>query len=132
MRFKRERIDTQNDWNQVLISISFLLVEATTPAPAHSEEKPVARSGSPLGRRITQIFRGFSSKKKVPTVSSTEEAAKKEENVAATTETAEEPAAATAAATEEEHVAAPVEEHEEKNVAPVIAPAQTPVVQATV
>lgn len=42
----------------------------------------MSRPGSPLGRRITQMFRGFSSKKKVPTVE------KEEEDVATTVEPA--------------------------------------------
>ncbi|KAI7894543.1 uncharacterized protein EV154DRAFT_498142 [Mucor mucedo] len=58
---------------------------AAVEAPVQPEEKPVSRPGSPLGRRITQMFRGFSSKKKVPTV----EDVKKEEEIA------EEPTAAT-------------------------------------
>jgi CO dehydrogenase/acetyl-CoA synthase beta subunit len=96
-----------------LIDFINLIVEPTTePAavttPAQPEEK---RAGSPLGRRITQMFRGFSHKKKAPATEEKKEEEKKEEEKK-----------------EEEPVVAPAEES-----TPVAAPAApaVPAVQAT-
>ncbi|KAI7904218.1 uncharacterized protein BX663DRAFT_504333 [Cokeromyces recurvatus] len=78
-------------------------IEPTTAVTNHTESEEVKRPGSPIGRRITQMFRGFSHKKK-----------KEDETVAA-------------AAAAEETVAS---QHEEEP-ATAAAVTTTPVVQAT-
>ncbi|KAI9470525.1 MAG: hypothetical protein EXX96DRAFT_622737 [Benjaminiella poitrasii] len=58
---------------------------AAEPTTTTSEPEETKRSGSPLGRRITQMFRGFSHKKKKEegtSVAVTEEAPEEEEPVA--------------------------------------------------
>ncbi|KAG2194144.1 hypothetical protein INT47_004214 [Mucor saturninus] len=95
---------------------------AAVEAPVQPEEKPVSRPGSPLGRRITQMFRGFSSKKKVPTVEDVKkEEETAEEPTAATTPTAEEPTVVPELAVADtienaavEHLAQKEEEHPSK------------------
>ncbi|KAI9256401.1 hypothetical protein EDC94DRAFT_616359 [Helicostylum pulchrum] len=102
------------------------VVEPAVEAPVAQEK--VARSGSPLGRRITQMFRGFSSKKKVPTVADTEDANKEEGT--ATREIATDTAVIEQAPVVEQARAAAEDMQQEKPEV-AVAPAQVPAAQPT-
>lgn len=109
---------------RIVINNIYDIVEA----PVQPEEKPVSRPGSPLGRRITQMFRGFSSKKKVPTVDDV--AAKKEEETPEVSAEVAAPSAEVTAATGTiDQVAVEALAHEEHDH---VIPSSVPVIQASV
>lgn len=101
----------------VEINLTFYFISVEAPV---AQEK-VARSGSPLGRRITQMFRGFSSKKKVPTVADAEEEG--------TREIATETAVIEQAPVIEQAQAAAEDMHQVKPDSEVVVPAHVPAAQ---